>query len=80
MTTFFDARRGNALLKVIEGTATIQIIDWLSEQVEVGEIIVLAATSVLDGARQHLRHRVKGSRIVAIPDDLFHYRGSSYQE
>ncbi len=76
----FDARRGNALLKVIEGTATIQIIDWLSEQVEAGEIIVLAATSVLDGARQHLRHRVKGSRIIAIPDDLFHYGESSYQE
>lgn len=76
----FDARRGNTLLKVIEGAATTQIIDWLSEQVEAGETIVLAATSVLDGTRQHLRHRVKGSRIIAIPDDLFHYRGSSYQE
>ncbi|MFE1523272.1 site-specific DNA-methyltransferase [Schaalia turicensis] len=69
----FDARRGNALLKVIEGVATVEIVDWLASQVEPGETIVLAATSVMDGVRQHLRKTVKGSRVVALPDDVFRY-------
>lgn len=69
----FDARRGNALLKVIEGVATIEIADWLASQVEPGETIVLAATAVMDGVRQHLRKAVKGSRVMAVPDDVFRY-------
>ncbi|CAB0565671.1 site-specific DNA-methyltransferase [Corynebacterium diphtheriae] len=69
----FDARRGNALLKVVEGVATPQIVDWLASQIQPGETIVLAATTVMDGVRQHLRKAVKGSRVVALPDDLFRY-------
>lgn len=69
----FDARRGNALLKVIEGVATNEIVDWLASQVETGETIVLAATAVMDGVRQHLRRTVRGSRVVALPDDVFRY-------
>ncbi|CRH62475.1 Modification methylase MboII [Chlamydia trachomatis] len=69
----FDARRGNALLKVVEGAATVEIIDWLASQVQPGETIVLAATTVMDGVRQHLRKLVKGSRVVALPDDVFRY-------
>ncbi|MDY5152329.1 site-specific DNA-methyltransferase [Actinotignum urinale] len=69
----FDARRGNALLKVVEGVATPEIVDWLASQVQPGETIVLAATSVMDGVRQHLRKLVKGSRVVALPDDVFRY-------
>lgn len=69
----FDARRGTAVLKVFEGVATDDIIDWLTPHIEPGETIVLAATAVMDGAREHLRKTVKGSRIVALPDDLFHY-------
>lgn len=69
----FDARRGNALLKVIEGVATTEIVDWLASQVQPGETIVLAATSVMDGVREHLRIAVKGSRVVALPDELFPY-------
>ncbi|MDD7586977.1 MAG: site-specific DNA-methyltransferase [Corynebacterium glucuronolyticum] len=69
----FDARRGNALLKVVEGVATVEIVDWLASQVQPGETIVLAATTVMDGVRQHLRRAVKGSRVVALPDDVFRY-------
>ena len=69
----FDARRGNALLKVVEGVATTEIIDWLASQIQPGETIVLAATTVMDGVRQHLRKLVKGSRVVALPDDVFRY-------
>lgn len=69
----FDARRGNALLKVVEGVATIEIVDWLASQIQSGETIVLAATTVMDGVRQHLRKLVKGSRVVALPDDVFRY-------
>lgn len=69
----FDARRGNALLKVVEGVATTAIVDWLASQIQPGETIVLAATTVMDGVRQHLRKLVKGSRVVALPDDVFRY-------
>lgn len=69
----FDARRGNTLLKVVEGVATIEIVEWLASQVQPGETIVLATTSVMDGVRQHLRRAVKGSQVVALPDDLFRY-------
>lgn len=69
----FDGRRGNALLKVVEGVATVEIVDWLAAQVQPGETIVLAATAVMDGVRQHLRKAVKGSHVVALPDDVFRY-------
>ena len=69
----FDARRGNALLKVVEGVATVEIVDWLASQVQSGETIVLAATTVMDGVREYLRKLVEGSRVVALPDDVFRY-------
>ena len=34
---------------------------------------MLAATTVMDGVRQHLRKLVKGSQVVALPDDVFRY-------
>lgn len=69
----FDARRGNALLRVVEGVATVEVVDWLVSQLQPGETIVLAATSVMDGVRQHLRKAARGSRVVALPDDVFPY-------
>lgn len=69
----FDGRRGNALLKVVEGVATIELVDSLTSHLQPGETIVLAATAVMDGVRQHLRRAVKGSRVVALPDDIFRY-------
>ena len=69
----FDGQRGNALLKVVEGVATVELVDSLVAYVQPNETIVLAATSVLDGVRQHLRRACKGSRVVAVPDDIFRY-------
>ncbi|WP_338089213.1 site-specific DNA-methyltransferase [Nanchangia anserum] len=69
----FDGRRGNALLKVVDGIATTDIVDSLASEIQPGETIVLAATAVMDGVRHHLRQAVKGSRVVAIPDDVFRY-------
>lgn len=69
----FDGRRGNALLKVVDGVATIELVDSLTSHIQPEETIVLAATSVMDGVRQHLRRAVKGSRVVALPDDVFRY-------
>lgn len=69
----FDARRGNVLLKVVDGIATIEIVDSLVIHIQPGETIMLAATAVMDGVRQYLRKVAKGSRVVALPDDMFRY-------
>ena len=69
----FDGRKGKSYLKVIEGVATVEIVDWLVSQVREEETVVIAALSVMDGVRQHLRQSCKGSRIVVIPDDIFKY-------
>lgn len=69
----FDGRRGNTLLKVVEGIATVELVDSLVSHLEDGEVVMLAATGVLDGVREHLRRAAKGSRVVIIPDDIFHY-------
>ena len=72
----FDARRGNSCLKVIEGVATSETVDWLISKLQPGETVVIAALSVADGVREHLRKSCKGSHVVSLPDDLFHYQGS----
>ena len=69
----FDGRRGNTLLKVIEGVLSVEMADWVLSQINEGETIVIAALSVMDGVRQHLRQACKGSRVVVIPDDIFKY-------
>lgn len=72
-SSVFDAIRGNSYLKVIDGVATVEIVDWLLSQNGHDNTIVLAATSVMDGVREHLRRGCKGSRVVVIPDDIFHF-------
>ena len=69
----FDAQRGKALLKVVDGLASTDLVDSLVAELQPGETLVLAATSVMDGVRQYLRKLRKGSRVVAIPDDVFSY-------
>lgn len=69
----FDAQRGHSYLKVVEGVATVEIADWLISQAKAGDTIVLAATSVMDGVREHLRRGCRGSRVVSIPDDIFRF-------
>ena len=70
----FEGRRGNTLLKVIEGVTTVELVDDLVKELAPGETLVLAATSVLDGVREYLRKVRKGSRVVAVPDDVFGYQ------
>ncbi len=69
----FDGRKGKTLLKVVEGVATVEMVDWLVSRLEEGETLVLAALSVMDGVREWLRRNSRGSRIIVLPDDLFHY-------
>lgn len=73
----FDGRRGNTLLKVVEGVLSIEIADWILSQINEGETVVIAALGVMDGVRQHLRQKCKGSRVVVIPDDIFKYTEGS---
>lgn len=70
-TSVFDGRKGNSMLKVVEGVATVEIVDWLSAQLVDNESMVIAALSIMDGVREHLRKTRKGSRIYIIPDDIF---------
>jgi len=76
----FDARRGSSYLKVIEGIATMETVDWLVSNTQQGDTITIAAFSVMDGVREHLRKSCKGSRIVALPDDVFHYQQGGEDE
>lgn len=67
----FDAKRGNAFLKVVESAVTIELVDWLSSHLSQGDSMVIAAVCILDGVREHLRKTARGSRIISIPDDMF---------
>lgn len=69
----FDGARGKTLLKVYEGVADPALVDLLAAQVPKGHSLVLAATSVFDGTREHLRRVCKGSRVVHVPDGVFPY-------
>lgn len=69
----FDAQRGNALLKVVEGLATTELVDSLLPHIQPGETITLAATTVMDGVREYLRKAARGSRVISLPDDVFSY-------
>lgn len=72
-TSPFDAHRGDTYLKVVEGIIDADTVDSITGKLGEGEKIVIAGTMVMDGAREHLRKISKGSRVVAIPDDVFRY-------
>lgn len=67
----FDAQKGEAFLKVIDGVATFETVDWLASKARPDMTVVLAATSVADGVRKRLRQVCKGAEVVVIPDDVF---------
>ena len=71
--SIFDGYKGRSLLKVYEGFADNELVDTLIAQLEDGQTLTLAATGVIDGAREHLRRACKGSRLLHIPDDIFSY-------
>ena len=70
---YFDGYRGNTVLKVWEGVADVELVDWLVSRLHDGQRMVLAATQAFDGVREHLRHARRGSRLILIPDELFPY-------
>lgn len=71
----FDGKRGRSLLKVYEGVASVELVDELLSHLVDGESLIIAATGVADGVREYLRKVRRGSRLVHIPDDLFHVSG-----
>lgn len=72
-SSVFDAKKGRVYLKVLNGIATPETVEWLASQTGDEESFLLAAIGVMDGVREMLRKIKKGSRIVIVPDDLFHY-------
>lgn len=70
---YFEGYRGNTLLKVWEGIADVELVDWLVSRLRDGQNMALAATQALDGVREHLRRARRGSRLVIVPDELFPY-------
>ncbi|WP_293695037.1 site-specific DNA-methyltransferase [uncultured Agrococcus sp.] len=73
----FDGQRGRSLLKVIEGVLDTSTVDALLTELREDEKLVIAATGVLDGVREQVRRKGRGSRVVHIPDDLFRYEGGA---
>ena len=69
----FDGVRGSAVLKVWEGAASAELVDALVARLKAGQTLVLAATSVADGVREHVRRTCKGSCVIATPDDVFRF-------
>lgn len=71
--TYFEGYRGDTMLKVWDGVITNDDVDWLASRLREGQTMVIATTGAVDGAREHLRHVSKGSRIVLVPDEVFSY-------
>lgn len=74
---YFEGYRGDTVLKVWEGVATTELVDWLVSRLHEGQTMVLAATGVVDGVREHLRKLSRGSRIFLVPDEVFSYSKES---
>ena len=70
---YFDGYRGNTVLKVWEGIADNELVDWLVSRLHEGQNMILATTQTLDGVREYLRKLRRGSRLIIVPDELFPY-------
>lgn len=70
---YFDGYRGRTMLRVHEGVLDAETADDLLSHLNDGEKLVIAATGVMDGVREHVRKRGKGSKVVHLPDDIFRY-------
>lgn len=67
----FDGRRGKQRLAVIEGTLTRAKVDELNTHRADGESVLFAALMLEEGVRDYVRSLKNGSRVVAVPGDLF---------
>lgn len=67
----FVGVKGRQLLAVVEGLVDDTVVDDLVSELSDGEAVVIAATAFTPDARDLLRDRSAGSRVVRIPSDLF---------
>ncbi|MGO1737118.1 MAG: site-specific DNA-methyltransferase [Leucobacter sp.] len=67
----FQAVSGRRRLAVTRVPLTAELAVELACQLQEGETLTVAATTVLDGARAALRNASRGSRVVNVPHDLF---------
>ena len=67
----FDGRRGKQRLAVIEGTLTRAKVDELNTHRADGESVLFAALMLEEGVRDYVRSLKNGSRVVAVPSDVF---------
>lgn len=67
----FHGVKGSMRLHVTRTPISADLAAEIADNLEPGERVTIASTSVLDGGRKVLREKSKGSRVVHIPDDLF---------
>lgn len=69
----FDGILGRQHLAVVEGVLDDAKVDDLMAHLPEGHTLLIAATIVPEGVRDHVRHFKNGSRVLHIPLDLFTY-------
>lgn len=69
----FDGVLGRQHLAVVEGVLDEAKVDDLMAHLPQGHTVLIAATIVTDGVREHVRSFKNGSRVVHIPLDIFTY-------
>lgn len=67
----FDGRRGKQRLAVIGGTLTRAKVDELNTHRADDQSVLFAALMLEEGVRDYVRSLKNGSRVVAVPGDLF---------
>lgn len=72
----FDGVLGRQHLAVVEGVLDNTKVDDLMAHLPEGHTLLIAATIVPEGVREHVRSFKNGSRVVHIPLDLFTYTKS----
>lgn len=70
---YFDGILGRQHLAVVEGVLDDTKVDDLMAHLPEGHTLLLAATIVPEGVRDHVRRFKNGSRVLHIPLDLFTY-------
>lgn len=69
----FDGVQGRQHLAVVEGVLDDDKVDDLMAHLPQGHTLLIAATIVTEGVREHIRDFKNGSRVVNIPLDIFTY-------
>lgn len=69
----FDGILGRQHLAVVEGVLDDTKVDDLMAHLPEGHTLLIAATIVPEGVRDHVRRFKNGSRVLHVPLDLFTY-------